>query len=197
MNIHSFLYLCLMDKKEIILNTVLHLVNKEGFYHLNMKNVAAEAGIAAGTIYLYFNSKEQLINELYKKLVKEYHSSILTGYSDDKSFAENFQVMMGKAIRFYVENTDYFSFIEQYTYSPFLFKETLEENFVILDPLKKLLQQAKKENKVKDLPDVLLLSLLAGPINSMMKLFIAGKADLSKKSLQQKLIDACWQSITI
>ena len=37
-----------MDKKQAILKSVLKLVNREGFYHLNMKNIAKEAGIAAG-----------------------------------------------------------------------------------------------------------------------------------------------------
>lgn len=186
-----------MDKKEIILQTVLKLVNREGFYHLNMKNVATEAGIAAGTIYIYFSSKEQLINELYKKLVKDYHSAILSGYNPDNKFEENFRQMTSNAIGFYAENKDYFSFIEQYTYSPFLFKETLEESLTILEPLKKLLQQAKQNNEVKNLPDELLLSLVSGPITSMMRLFIAGKADLSQELLRKQLIEACWKSIMI
>jgi len=192
-----FLYLCGMDKKSTILNTVLKLVNKEGFYHLSMKNVAKEAGIAAGTTYLYFNSKEELINELYKQIAQEYRDSIINSYKEENSIEENFFEMAGKALSYYVENPDRFSFIQQYTYSPFIFKETQEENFAILEPLQKFLVQAKKEKKVKDLPDLMLVSLVSGPINSMMKMFLAGKTDLTKKSTQKKLLEACWQSITI
>ncbi len=197
MNVHSFLYLCIMDKKSTILNTVLKLVNKEGFYHLSMKNVAKEAGIAAGTTYLYFSSKEELINELYKLIAQEYRDSIINSYREDNSIEENFFEMAGKALSYYADNPDRFSFIQQYTYSPFIFKETQEENDAILEPTQKVPGQEKKEKKVKDRPDLMLLSIVSGHINNMMKMFIAGKTDLTKNSTQKKLLEACWQSITI
>ena len=144
-----FMYFCIMDKKSTILNTVLKLVNKEGFYHLSMKNVAKEAGIAAGTTYLYFNSKEELINELYKQIAQDYRDSIINSYREENSIEENFFEMAGKALSYYVENPDRFSFIQQYTYSPFIFKETQEENFAILGTSSKIPGTGKKRKEGK------------------------------------------------
>ncbi len=79
-----------MDKKQAILKSVLKLVNREGFYHLNMKKIAQEAGVAAGTIYLYFKGKEDLINALYGMIVNEFNQKVLEGHSDDKSVRDNF-----------------------------------------------------------------------------------------------------------
>lgn len=184
-----------MDKKTIILNTVLKLVNKEGFYHLNMKRLASEAGISVGTTYLYFDSKEKLINELYSKIVVDFKEAILKGYRKGRPFKINFDEMLGNALDFYISNPDCFSFIEQYTYSPFLFKETQDENFAILEPMQQIIKEAKKKNEVKKLPDTLLIALAYGPITSMMKLFMAGKIDLKKKANKDQLLDACWQSV--
>lgn len=195
MNVHSFSYLCSMNKKEIILKTTLDLVNKQGFYHLNMKQLAQEANVAAGTIYLYFDSKESLINELYKQIKKEFHDSILQGYQAKRDFQSNFFEMLGNAMQYYIAHSDCFSFIEQYTYSPFLFKETQEENLAILQPLQIIIQKAKANNDVKDLPENLLVALCHGPLVSMMKLYIAGKADLANPSTQEQLVEACWQMI--
>jgi AcrR family transcriptional regulator len=192
-----FYYLCLMDKKELILKTTLKLVNEHGFYHLNMKQLAVEAGISVGTTYLYFDSKEKLINELYKNIIKEFNDKVLSAYQKERSFKNNFFEMMGAAIDHYIHNSDCFSFIEQYTYSPFLFKETQEENLAILEPIQKIIKEAKKSNELKDLPDTLLIALAYGPIVSMMKLFIAGKTDLKKKTTKEQLLDACWLSISI
>ena len=186
-----------MNKKELILKTTLQLVNRYGFYHLNMKQLAAAAGISAGTTYLYFDSKEKLINELYKNIFLEFNTTVLKGYEKGRSFKSNYFDMMNNAVDYYIENPECFSFIEQYTYSPFIFKEIKEENMAILGPIQKILKEAKKEKKVKDLPETLLIALSYGPIVSMMKLFIAGKTDLQKKTTKEQLLEACWLSVSI
>jgi AcrR family transcriptional regulator len=186
-----------MNKRDTILNTMLQLVNREGFYHLNMKNLAKEAGISVGTTYLYFDSKEKLINELYKKIVQDFKEAVLKGYQEERLFQTNFMEMLGNALDFYVKNIDCFSFIEQYTYSPFLFKETQNENFAILEPLQKIIREAKLRKEVKNLPEPLLVALAHGPVVSMMKLFVAGKVNLKDKKLKSQIIDACWQSVKL
>ena len=198
MNVHSFfIYLCYMNKKDLILKTTLKLVNEYGFYHLNMKQLAAEAGISAGTTYLYFDSKEKLINELYKKIIQDYNANILKAYQNDRPFKENYFDMLGVAIDYYIENPDCFSFIEQYTYAPFLFKEIKNETLALLEPLQNMIKEAKKVKLVKELPETLLIALSYGPIVSMMKLFIAGKTDLKKETTKKQLLEACWQSVSI
>ena len=184
-----------MNKKDIILETTLKLVNKEGFYHLSMKRLALEAGISVGTTYLYFDSKEKLINELYKKIVSDFKRAVMAGHEKGRKFQVNFNSMLVNALDYYISNPDCFSFIEQYTYSPFLFKETQDENFAILEPLQKIIKEAKRENAVKNLPDTLLVALAHGPIASMMKLFLAGKINLRDKKIKSQIIDACWQSV--
>jgi TetR/AcrR family transcriptional repressor of multidrug resistance operon len=184
-----------MDKKQAILKSVLKLVNREGFYHLNMKNIANEAGIAAGTIYLYFKGKEDLINALYGMIVREFNQNVLSGYDEEKSVKENFFDMLDRAINFYLVQPDNFSFIEQYTYAPFLFKENQDENFLLLLPIYKLMRVGKKQNVIRNIPDSILLALIHGPMNTIIKLHLAHKTDLRKKGAKQKFFEAAWQAI--
>ena len=186
-----------MNKKELILKTTLHLVNRHGFYHLSMKELAETAGISAGTTYLYFDSKESLINELYKNIIIEFNGKVLKGYEKGRSFRSNYFDMMNNAVDYYIKNPECFSFIEQYTYSPFIFKETQEENLAILEPIQKIIKEAKKEKMVKELPETLLIALSYGPIVSMMKLFMAGRTDLKTKTTKEQLLEACWKAVSI
>jgi AcrR family transcriptional regulator len=186
-----------MDKRQAILKGVLKLVNREGFYHLNMKKIAQEAGIAAGTIYLYFKGKEDLINALYAMIVMEFNNKVLEGYIEGRTVKENFYDMLNKAVEFYMDDADQFSFIEQYTYAPFLFKENQEENFLLLLPIYKMMREGKKDSLVKNIPDAVLLSLIHGPMNTIIKLHLAHKTDLNKKGAKQKFYDAVWNSITV
>lgn len=184
-----------MSKKENILKSVLKLVNREGFYHLSMKKIAEEANVAAGTIYLYFKGKEELINALYNMIITDFNHAVLQGYSKHKTVKENFFDMISKAIEFYLVDTDQFSFIEQYTYAPFLFKENQEENFLLLLPIFKMMKAGKKQNLIKQIPDAILLSIIHGSMNTIIKLHLAKKIDLSKKGSKQKFYESVWQAI--
>lgn len=184
-----------MDKREAILKSVLKLVNREGFYHLNMKKIAQEAGVAAGTIYLYFKGKEDLINALYAMIVNEFNQYVLEGYEDNKAVKENFFEMMTRAVDFYLDQPDNFSFIEQYTYAPFLFKENQDENFLLLLPIYKMMREGKAQGIIRNIPDAILLSLIHGPMNTIIKLHLAHKTDLNKKGARQKFNEAAWDAI--
>lgn len=186
-----------MDKKQAILKSVLKLVNREGFYHLNMKNIAREAGVAAGTIYLYFKGKEDLINALYAMIVTEFNQKVLEGYDDSRSVKDNFFEMMDRAIDFYLREPDNFSFIEQYTYAPFLFKENQDENFLLLLPIYKMMREGKKQGIIRNIPDAVLLALIHGPMNTIIKLHLAHKTDLNRKGAKHKFHEAAWKAIAM
>jgi len=186
-----------MTKKEAILKSVLKLVNRAGFYHLNMKDIASEANVAAGTIYLHFKGKEELINALYQMVVSDFNEFVIQGYHADLPLKDNFFRMLENAIDFFLEDTDRFSFIEQYTYSPFIFKESYEENYVILQPIYQMMSDAKKQKLIKNLDEAILVSLIYGPVTMMLKLFLAHKTDLHNNLTKQKLVQACWDNISM
>lgn len=55
-----------MDKKEAIRKAAIKVMAKEGFYNTKMQSIADEAGIAIGTVYLYFKSKEAILDYIFK-----------------------------------------------------------------------------------------------------------------------------------
>lgn len=185
------------DKKTAILKSVLQLVNTVGFYHLNMKMIAKEAGVAAGTFYLYFKSKEDVINELYHMVVEEFNAAVLKVYEEKGELKEVFINMLDTAVKFYLHQKNYFSFIEQYTYAPFLFKENQEQNFTLLLPVYKMMRMGKKQKRIKSLPDAILLSIIHGAMNTMIKMHYAKKIDLTKTAMQKKFYEACWEAVAV
>ncbi|WP_419836262.1 TetR/AcrR family transcriptional regulator [Xanthocytophaga agilis] len=64
-------------------------MNREGLYHLNMKKLAKEAGLAIGTAYIYFDSKETIINELYQKIVRESEVVVFKNFQSEPPFKGN------------------------------------------------------------------------------------------------------------
>lgn len=48
-------------KKQALLDAVLHVFSEQGVHGLTMDNVALEAGVAKGTLYAYFENKQELL----------------------------------------------------------------------------------------------------------------------------------------
>lgn len=64
------------DKREAILDAALRVIARLGLHAAPMSVVAREAGVAAGTLYLYFPSKEAMINDLYLELLREQYRAV-------------------------------------------------------------------------------------------------------------------------
>ena len=55
------------DKREAITAAALELFVERGFYGTAVPEIADLAGVGAGTIYRYFESKEALVNAIYRE----------------------------------------------------------------------------------------------------------------------------------
>ena len=54
------------EKRERILEGALRAFAKKGFYNTRVSEIASEAGVADGTIYLYFKNKDDLLISLFE-----------------------------------------------------------------------------------------------------------------------------------
>jgi TetR/AcrR family transcriptional regulator, fatty acid metabolism regulator protein len=53
------------DKRRLILDAAITVFARQGFHHCRVSDVADEAGVAYGLVYHYFDSKEEILNELF------------------------------------------------------------------------------------------------------------------------------------
>lgn len=54
-----------MDKKELIKISAIKIFARDGFHSANVKSIAEEAGVAVGTVYLYFKNKEDILDYIF------------------------------------------------------------------------------------------------------------------------------------
>ena len=68
------------DKRNDVMQAALGLIAERGFHGAPMAEIAEKAGVAAGTIYRYFESKDVLINELHRELEDKIMAVLQEGY---------------------------------------------------------------------------------------------------------------------
>jgi uncharacterized HTH-type transcriptional regulator HI_0893 len=107
-----------LDVSEQIFDATDRLMAKEGLHHLSMHKLAKEAGIAAGTIYLYFKSKEELLAQFARRVFNKFVVAIEEGFDEHQSFFEQYKKMWWNIWHFLQENPTVLSNMNQYKSLP-------------------------------------------------------------------------------
>jgi TetR/AcrR family transcriptional regulator, fatty acid metabolism regulator protein len=55
------------DKPQQIIDAAIRVFARTGYYNSRVSDIAREAGIASGTIYLYFKTKEEILVTLFRE----------------------------------------------------------------------------------------------------------------------------------
>src|SRR5215831_12328328 len=66
------------DKRERILDAAERIFARHGFFAAKVSDVAKEAGVADGTIYLYFKSKDDLLISLFGRRMQQLNAALRT-----------------------------------------------------------------------------------------------------------------------
>jgi len=59
------------DKRDALLRAAIDTFAARGFFNAQVADVARAAGVAAGTVYLYFRSKDDLLISIFERTMKE------------------------------------------------------------------------------------------------------------------------------
>ena len=58
------------DKREAILRAAVRVFARNGFFNSKVADIAGEAGIADGTVYLYFKSKDEILHSIFDQAME-------------------------------------------------------------------------------------------------------------------------------
>ena len=60
------------DKRTAILRSATKVFARKGFFNSKVSDIAAKAGIADGTVYLYFKSKDEILHSIFDRAMAEF-----------------------------------------------------------------------------------------------------------------------------
>src|SRR6478609_6151626 len=59
------------DKRDLILRAATKVFAQNGYFQSQVADVARVAGVAAGTVYLYFKGKDDLLVSIFERTMRE------------------------------------------------------------------------------------------------------------------------------
>jgi AcrR family transcriptional regulator len=95
------------DSRGIILESALKVFSEEGFHNAKITKIADISKVAAGTVYLQFESKEQILEELFCRSWSEIEHHLTTlSQNDNLTAKQKIQQFIGIIISLVNEKKD-------------------------------------------------------------------------------------------
>lgn len=183
-----------MGKKERILEAIMKLIAKNGLHDTPMSQIASLANVATGTIYHHFNSKQDIVNELYKVKRNEI-GSILTNELDvTLSYHDQVSKLWMTLYVFYRKNPVTFLFLDQVNKSSELSTEAKQDISSSLTAILAFIKKGQDENVFQNMNPWMILDFLHSIISTTVGSLLYHNIDLSQEDLDQG-IEASWRLI--
>lgn len=185
-----------MNKKDRILEVMLRLIKEQGIQATPMAQIAKEAGVAAGTIYHHFASKEQLVNELFLRVKKEFSDLQASKLSVELGYKDKFWVLWKSLYYYYTQNPLAFNFSAQLGHSPMISDDIKNQAKQYYQPIIDFFAEGISLGILKPMDSNLIGELVYGSVASTVQLYFEGKTNITLEILEQA-IEYSWDGISI
>jgi AcrR family transcriptional regulator len=184
------------DRRESILDAALQCFVERGFHGTAIPQIAEKADIAAGTIYHYFDSKEALVNALYRTWKAAIAQRVFTAFPQAAPVRTQFQVMWNEMVSFALGAPMAFAFIELHNHASYLDAESIAIDRNVKDFTVQVIRRAQTEGLVKSLDAYVLMELVFGAFIGMMRAHWENRISLTA-DVMAGAEQACWDTIAI
>lgn len=192
-----FIYICNdmrrrnTNKEQLIKDTALKMIVKNGFDAFAMQKLAREACVSPATPYIYFRDKEHLILSMYKDFMDEMSASTLKNFDPEASFSEGLRIQWKNRADFYMQHRDKTIFLEQIRHSSLLEKAHDLVNPEFRTAMKTFVATAIKNKELAEIPIETYWSIAYAPLYSLIRFHDSGKSHMNRSfTLTDEILDA-------
>jgi AcrR family transcriptional regulator len=183
------------SKRTAILEATLELISEQGFHGTAMSMIADKADVGAGTIYRYFEGKQDLVTQLYLEIKREMGRAVLEGYAEDLSLRERFRTLWLNMLHYYTGHPQELAFMEQFHNSPYMNPELKEAYAEYYEPLARFFDDAFQGGVFKKMPLAMLSTFTLEVAVSLAKHYASGELALDGET-KELAMSACWDALT-
>jgi AcrR family transcriptional regulator len=180
-----------LDRAAAVRQAMRKLVAERGFHGASMSAVAAEAGVATGTAYTHYASKDELVLAAYRETKAELGLAATAGLDGDSGPEERFELLWLAAYRHLAANREQALFLLQVDCSPYREEAHAAALAGHEDPLLREAASPDIAGRLLPLPLEVLYELGLGPAVRL----AASGSELGEEQLAA-VAEACWRAVT-
>lgn len=184
-----------MDKRQRILDAAIKLFNQNGFDNTPTALITKEASVATGTLFNYFTTKEELINQLYLECKDSLKANLIIGTGEEVTFRSKLKRIYTNFLAWSIEHNEKFFFFQQFSNSPYIGDATRSEGMSRFNDFIHLINDGIEQEIIKNIGIEYLGILIAGICTSNAYYYIANPALQNDANFIDTSYGCIWDSI--
>lgn len=186
-----------MNKQKELLAAALKLFVENGFHGTPTSKIAKEAGVANGTLFHYYPTKDDLIVSLYVSIKLEMSCHVAQKTDDTADFKTRFKQQFIHALHWSIAHPLEFLYVQQFYASPYAAQLQSEELKQQMEKTCFEIQQAIDAKIIKPLPVDYIFTMISSHLNGINQYL--NKANLSvsrQKTIIAETFDLLWDMLS-
>ena len=140
------------QRRASLLSSALKLFVTQGVMNTSTAEIAKEAGTAAGTLFLYFPTKQDLLDQLVLKIGKEQSDQINQLLQPSFSARETFFTIWHGTVTWFLENMDAYLYLQQVRDTGMISEAAVQESSQFFSYYYAAIQKGLAEGSLKTYP---------------------------------------------
>jgi len=169
------------DKRNAILDAATRVFAERGLTAAPTSEISKQAGVAEGTLFTYFKTKDDLINALYREIKLELADAMMSGFPRKQRVRTRLRHVWDGYVNWGVANREKRSVLAQLQVSGILSKESIEAGSAPFVEMQNTIRDAIERHILRaDLPIELISKTMAALAEATMDLIVL-KPGMAKK----------------
>ncbi|MBL4906417.1 MAG: TetR/AcrR family transcriptional regulator [Sneathiella sp.] len=181
-------------KRRAIRDAAVLEVIEGGLTGASMGRIAKRAGVSPGTIYLYFPSKEELLQQIYLEIKTELHHQIMAGFNKSDTSTLNIKRIWFALFEYAREHPSDFVFSEYVAAAQLLDETRKPEVEAMAIEVATILNTAIEDGTLRRVPISALTAVLIAPALQLGRRAILTNEAITSDTLDNTF-DMIWRGI--
>ena len=169
------------DKRNAILDAATRLFAERGLTAAPTSEISKQAGVAEGTLFTYFETKDDLINALYREIKLELADAMMSDFPRKKNLRTRLRHVWDRYVNWGVANPKQRKVLAQLQVSEVLTKESKDVTGAPFVEFQIMIRDAIEQRVFRnDLPAELISKSLAALVEATIDLTVSNSSKANK-----------------
>jgi AcrR family transcriptional regulator len=183
------------DKRNAILDAAMRLFAERGLTAAPTSEISKQAGIAEGTLFTYFKTKDDLINALYREIKLELADAMMSDFPRKQNLRTRLRHVWDRYVNWGIANPKQRKVLAQLQVSEALTKESKDAGSAPFVEFQIMIRDAIKQRVFRnDVPVELISKSLAALVEAAIDLTVANRS--KAKHYRDSGFQMFWAGIT-
>ena len=166
------------DRAQQIIEAAVRVFARKGYYNSRVSDIAREAGVAAGTIYLYFKTKDDILVTLFREKMAEWVALVRKAIAGERDPVAKIRKIVALHFKVIEEHTDLAEVVqvELRQGQKFFRGASAHEISAYFDVIQGVLEEGVAAGRIRhDLPVKIATKMLFGAMDQLATSWVLGK----------------------